>query len=171
MELVEVEITGQVITARYGTLSTGDTLWTDQAFAEHLIYDCKGAKWPEPKVAVDPQQVAVDPSTEEVQHAALSTLPLSSLTTGAIVALETADFSTLAAAPGSGLNVQIRALNSEQIGAQTAAGANALTVAPASNRDSAAPVQKSVAELPPAAAAAPVALSKPAAKPAKKAVK
>jgi hypothetical protein len=45
MELVEVEITALVITARYGTLSTGDILKTDQAFADHLVNDCKGAKW------------------------------------------------------------------------------------------------------------------------------
>lgn len=51
MELVEVEIIAQVITTRYGTLSTGDVLKTDQAFADHLVNDCKGAKWPEPKVA------------------------------------------------------------------------------------------------------------------------
>lgn len=47
MELVEVEITALVITSRYGTLSTGDILKTDQAFADHLVNDCKGAKWPE----------------------------------------------------------------------------------------------------------------------------
>lgn len=51
MELVEVEIVAQVITARYGTLSTGDILKTDQAFADHLVNDCKGAKWPDPKAA------------------------------------------------------------------------------------------------------------------------
>lgn len=51
MELVEVEITGQAITARYGTLSTGDILKTDQAYAEHLINDCHVAKWRESKAA------------------------------------------------------------------------------------------------------------------------
>lgn len=60
MELVEVEIIGQVITARYGTLSTGDILKTDQAFADHLVNDCKGAKWPEPKVEAAPLQVAIE---------------------------------------------------------------------------------------------------------------
>lgn len=44
MEQVEVEITGQAITARYGTLSAGDILRTDQAFADHLVNDCGVAK-------------------------------------------------------------------------------------------------------------------------------
>lgn len=54
MELVEVEIIAQVITSRYGTLSTGDILKTDQAFADHLVNDCKGAKWPDQKVVAAP---------------------------------------------------------------------------------------------------------------------
>ncbi|MDH6185487.1 hypothetical protein [Polaromonas sp. CG_23.6] len=45
MELVEVEITGQAITARYGTLNTGDILRTDAEFAKHLVEDCAAAKY------------------------------------------------------------------------------------------------------------------------------
>lgn len=45
MEQVEVEITGQAITARYGTLNTGDILRTDAAFAKHLVEDCSAAKY------------------------------------------------------------------------------------------------------------------------------
>jgi len=45
MELVEVEITGQAITARYGTLNTGTILRTDAAFAKHLVEDCAAAKY------------------------------------------------------------------------------------------------------------------------------
>ena len=45
MEQVEVEITGQAITARYGTLNTGDVLRTDAAFAKHLVEDCSAAKY------------------------------------------------------------------------------------------------------------------------------
>lgn len=45
MELVEVEITGQAITARYGTLSTGTILRTDSEFAKHLVEDCAAAKY------------------------------------------------------------------------------------------------------------------------------
>jgi hypothetical protein len=51
MELIEVEITGQVITAQYGTLSTGDILRTDAAFAKHLVDDCNAAKYVQAKVA------------------------------------------------------------------------------------------------------------------------
>lgn len=51
MELVEVEITGQAITARYGTLNTGDILRTDAAFAKHLVEDCNAAKYKTSPVA------------------------------------------------------------------------------------------------------------------------
>ncbi|MGZ8339137.1 MAG: hypothetical protein ACXW2U_05430 [Telluria sp.] len=44
-ELVEVEITGQAITAQYGTLSTGDILRTTSEFAKHLVEDCAAAKY------------------------------------------------------------------------------------------------------------------------------
>lgn len=50
MDLVEVEITGQAITARYGTLNAGDILRTDKAFADHLVNDCGAAKYPVSKV-------------------------------------------------------------------------------------------------------------------------
>lgn len=51
MEQVEVEITGMVITQRYGTLNTGDILRTDPAFAKHLVEEAHGAKYTEPKTA------------------------------------------------------------------------------------------------------------------------
>ena len=44
-EMVEVEITGQAITARYGTLSAGDILRTDKEYADHLVNDCGAAKY------------------------------------------------------------------------------------------------------------------------------
>lgn len=44
MEQVEVEITGLVITARYGTLKTGDILRTDKEYADHLVDDCGAGK-------------------------------------------------------------------------------------------------------------------------------
>jgi hypothetical protein len=50
MELIEVEILGQFITAQYGTLSTGDILRTDAAFAAHLVDDCSAAKYTQAKV-------------------------------------------------------------------------------------------------------------------------
>lgn len=52
MELVEVEIIGMVITARYGTLNTGAILRTDAAFAKHLVDDCSAAKYT--KVSASP---------------------------------------------------------------------------------------------------------------------
>lgn len=45
MELVTVNITGQAITQRYGTLNTGDVLRTDAAFAKHLVDDCAAAEY------------------------------------------------------------------------------------------------------------------------------
>lgn len=45
MELIEVEITSQAITAQYGTLMAGDVLRTDAAFAKHLVDDCGAAKY------------------------------------------------------------------------------------------------------------------------------
>lgn len=51
MEQVEVEITGQAITARYGTLSAGDILRTDKEFAKHLVDDCGAAKYVKAKAA------------------------------------------------------------------------------------------------------------------------
>jgi hypothetical protein len=51
MELVEVEITGMAITARYGTLSTGAILRTDAAFAKHLVEDCGAAKYTQARAA------------------------------------------------------------------------------------------------------------------------
>lgn len=44
MKQVEVEITGLVITSRYGTLKQGDILRTDSEFADHLVNDCSAAK-------------------------------------------------------------------------------------------------------------------------------
>lgn len=53
MELIKVEITGQAITARYGTLNTGDILRTDAEFAKHLVEDCAAAKY----ITVKPAKV------------------------------------------------------------------------------------------------------------------
>lgn len=51
MDLVEVEITGMAITARYGTLQTGTILRTDAAYAAHLVDDCGAAKYVATKAA------------------------------------------------------------------------------------------------------------------------
>jgi hypothetical protein len=45
MEIVQVEITGMVMTNRYGTLSSGDVLRTDPVFAKHLVEECGAAKY------------------------------------------------------------------------------------------------------------------------------
>lgn len=44
-ELVQVRIKGTVVTHRYGTLSSGDVLRTDAAFAKHLVEDCSAAEY------------------------------------------------------------------------------------------------------------------------------
>lgn len=43
--MVDVEIMGCVVTAQYGTLKSGDILRTDNNFAQHLVNDCKAAKY------------------------------------------------------------------------------------------------------------------------------
>jgi hypothetical protein len=40
MDLVQVKIKGTVVTSRYGTLSSGDMLRTDAAYAKHLVEEC-----------------------------------------------------------------------------------------------------------------------------------
>ena len=49
MALVTVNIIGQAITARYGTLNTGDVLRTDAEFARHLVEDCSAAEYQKTK--------------------------------------------------------------------------------------------------------------------------
>jgi hypothetical protein len=51
-ELVQVRIKGIVTTSRYGTLSSGDTLRTDAAFAKHLVEDCSAAEYVAEKATV-----------------------------------------------------------------------------------------------------------------------
>jgi len=55
--MVEVKIIGQVITAQYGTLSTGDILKTSPEFAKHLVDDCGAAKYVKAKKEVVPKLV------------------------------------------------------------------------------------------------------------------
>ncbi|MYM37256.1 hypothetical protein GTP38_23295 [Duganella sp. FT94W] len=78
MEQVEVEILGTVITARYGALSTGQILRTDQAFADHLIHDCAAAELYKPKshdvmskgqTAADTQTAAKVPAAKKSKAA------------------------------------------------------------------------------------------------------
>lgn len=45
MDLVRVKIKGIVVTPQYGTLSPGDELRTDPAFARHLVEDCNAAEY------------------------------------------------------------------------------------------------------------------------------
>ena len=58
MEQIEVEILGQVITTRYGTLNTGDILRTDADFAKHLVDDCNAAKYTTAKAVAEPKAAA-----------------------------------------------------------------------------------------------------------------
>jgi hypothetical protein len=43
--LVEVKIISLVSTSRYGSLSPGDKLITDAAYAKHLVEECAAAKY------------------------------------------------------------------------------------------------------------------------------
>jgi len=49
MEQVEVEIVAETHSARYGVLTVGATLRTDQEYAAHLVDDCGAAKYPKAK--------------------------------------------------------------------------------------------------------------------------
>lgn len=60
MDLVEVEITGMVITSRYGTLQSGAILRTDKEFADHLVNDCAAAKYTKPKSDPAASQTAAE---------------------------------------------------------------------------------------------------------------
>jgi len=44
-EIVEVKIKGTVVTARYGTLSSGEILRTDAVFAKHLVEQCGAGEY------------------------------------------------------------------------------------------------------------------------------
>ena len=57
MEQVEVEVTGLLMTQRYGTLTTGTILRTDLAYAKHLVDDCNGAKFTAKKAAPETETV------------------------------------------------------------------------------------------------------------------
>ena len=43
--MVKVKIKATVITAQYGTLSSGDILTTNEAFAKHLVEECAAAEY------------------------------------------------------------------------------------------------------------------------------
>jgi len=59
--LVEVEILGCVITAQFGTLSSGDILRTDAAFAAHLVNECAAARYTQAKPAPETVTAATKP--------------------------------------------------------------------------------------------------------------
>ncbi len=53
MKLCLLKITSTVVTSQYGTLESGDILRTNAAFAEHLVNDCKAAKYIENPPSVE----------------------------------------------------------------------------------------------------------------------
>lgn len=56
--MIEVEITGLVITAQYGTLKTGDILRCPKDFADHLVKDAMAAKYVQaPEAKKEPEPV------------------------------------------------------------------------------------------------------------------
>jgi hypothetical protein len=65
--MVEVEILGCVMTAQYGTLSTGDILRTSEEFAAHLVNDCAAAKYTQAKEAT-PAEPEAEPEQKPRKH-------------------------------------------------------------------------------------------------------
>lgn len=47
-ELVKVKMLSMTLTSRYGTLSAGDELRTDAAYAKHLVEECGAAEYIKP---------------------------------------------------------------------------------------------------------------------------
>lgn len=43
--MVKIKIKATVTTAQYGTLSSGDILTTNEAFAKHLVEECAAAEY------------------------------------------------------------------------------------------------------------------------------
>jgi len=68
MDSVKVRIIGQAITARYGTLNTGDILKTDAAFAKHLVEDCSAAEYCTPQIFNDEEEAALLSQEDELQR-------------------------------------------------------------------------------------------------------
>lgn len=76
---VEIRITALVITAQYGTLSSGTILRTNAAFARHLIEDCRAAEYldqarPTDEIAVAKADIA-KPKKPRVRKAKAATQP------------------------------------------------------------------------------------------------
>lgn len=68
MDLVQVKIRTTVITHRYGTLSTGDILRTDAAYAKHLVEDCGAADYMDaPKVEEQEQEQQETPAASKTR--------------------------------------------------------------------------------------------------------
>ena len=61
---VEVEILVQTITAQYGTLNDGDVLRTSAAFADHLVNDCRAARY---KLVSTSEEADVQTSAQTAQ--------------------------------------------------------------------------------------------------------
>lgn len=68
-ELVQVRIKGTVVTHRYGTLSSGDVLRTDAAFAKHLVEDCSAAEYLSKVGATVETETTEQPQAEAPQAA------------------------------------------------------------------------------------------------------
>lgn len=65
-DLVQVRIKGIVTTSKYGTLSSGDILRTDAAFAKHLVEDCGAADYlTKPAKSGFDQEISQDADTEK----------------------------------------------------------------------------------------------------------
>ncbi len=73
-----IEILGQAITRSHGTLSTGDILNVSEEFAEHLVNQCRVAKYLDTKPATEanqPEKPSRSPSKENPPPQAAATKP------------------------------------------------------------------------------------------------
>lgn len=76
MELVQVRIKGMVVTAQYGSLSSGDVLRTTPAFAKHLVEDCAAAEYINPVVEDKPlEKKEPEPAVEKEPEPAVEDKP------------------------------------------------------------------------------------------------
>lgn len=65
--LTQIKITNTVVTSRYGALEPGTILRTDEAFARHLVEDCKAAKWIDASKPAADEQPAPKRSRKQVK--------------------------------------------------------------------------------------------------------
>lgn len=68
MTLVQLRIKRTIDTSRYGSLSSGDSLRTDEAYARHLVQDLDAATYAkQPAAPAEPPRRTRKPKTSKEQ--------------------------------------------------------------------------------------------------------